>query len=38
MESTTALSGGFRYSPTTSRILASSCGSVENLNVSRRHG
>ena len=35
IESTTALSGGFRYSPTTSRTLASSCGSVENLNVSR---
>jgi hypothetical protein len=38
IESTTALSGGFRYSPTTSRILDSSSGSVENLNVSRRHG
>src|SRR5947209_9838098 len=37
-ESTTALSGGFRYKPTTSRTLASSSGSVENLNVSDRHG
>ena len=36
--STTALSGGLRYSPTTSRTFASSCGSVENLNVSRRQG
>lgn len=34
--STTAFSGGFRYSPTTSRTLASSSGSVENLNVSYR--
>src|SRR5215207_9779300 len=33
-----ALSGGFRYKPTTSRILASSSGSVENLNVSTRQG
>src|SRR4029450_2108782 len=32
--STTAFSGGCRYSPTTSWILASSCGSVENLKVS----
>ena len=38
MQSTTAFSGGFRYSPTTSRTLASSSGSVENLNVSCRHG
>ena len=38
MQSTTAFSGGSRYSPTTSRTLASSCGSVENLNVSTRHG
>jgi len=38
MHSTIALSGGFRYSPTTSRILASSSGSVENLNVCTRHG
>ena len=30
--------GGLRYSPTTSRTFASSSGSVENLNVSRRHG
>ena len=35
---TTAFSGGSRYSPTTSRTLASNSGSVENLNVSRRHG
>lgn len=33
-----ALSGGFRYNPTTSRTLASSSGSVENLNDSVRHG
>jgi hypothetical protein len=38
MQTTTALSGGFRYSPTTSRTFASSSGSVENLNVSRRQG
>jgi hypothetical protein len=38
IESTTALSGGFKYNPTTSRILVSNWGSVENLNVSRRHG
>ena len=36
--STTALPGGFRYNPTTSRTLASSSESVENLNVSCRHG
>ena len=36
--STTAFSGGARYSPTTSVTLATSCGSVENLNVSARHG
>ncbi len=36
--STTALSGGLRYRPTTSRTLASSCGSVENLKLSARHG
>ena len=35
---TTALTGGFRYNPTTSRTLASNSGSVGNLNVSRRHG
>ncbi len=35
---TIAFSGGFRYRPTTSRTLASSSGSVENLKVSRRHG
>jgi hypothetical protein len=38
MHSTIALSGGFRYNPTTSRILASSSGSVENLKVCTRHG
>ena len=37
-QSTTAFSGGCRYSPTTSRTLASSSGSVENLNVSTRQG
>jgi hypothetical protein len=35
---TTAFSSGSRYKPTTSRIFASSSGSVENLNVSVRHG
>src|SRR6476620_10236548 len=38
MQSTTAFSGGCRYSPTTARTLASSSGSVENLNVSIRQG
>ena len=38
MDSTTAFSGGSRYRPTTSRILASSSGSVENLNVSCLNG
>ena len=38
IQTTTALSGGFKYNPTTSRTLASNSGSVENLNVSRRHG
>ena len=33
-QTTTAFSGGARYRPTTSRTLASSCGSVENLNPS----
>jgi hypothetical protein len=37
-QTTTAFSGGCRYSPTTSRIFPSSCGSVENLNVSARQG
>src|SRR4051812_24019275 len=37
-DTTTAPSGGSRYKPTTSRILASSRGSVENLNVSTRCG
>src|SRR5665213_2673487 len=36
--STIAFSGGHKYNPTTSRILASSSGSVENLNVPKRHG
>ena len=36
--STTALSGGLRYRPMTSRTLASSCGSVENLKLCVRHG
>ena len=35
---TTAFSGGFRYNPMMSRTLASSSGSVENLNVCRRQG
>jgi len=38
MQSTTAFSGGARYSPTTSRIFASSSGSVENLKVCTRQG
>src|SRR3712207_8983097 len=38
MQSTTAFSGGCRHSPTTSRILVSRGGSVENLNVCVRHG
>lgn len=37
-QTTTAFSGGLRYSPTTSVSLASSCGSVENLKSSRRQG
>jgi hypothetical protein len=37
-QTTMARSGGCRYRPTTSRTLASSCGSVENLKVSSRHG
>jgi hypothetical protein len=35
---TLSQSGGFRYNPTTSVTLAISSGSVENLNVSTRHG
>jgi hypothetical protein len=35
---TTALSGGAKYSPTTSVTLATSSGSVENRNDSDRHG
>jgi len=38
MHKTTAFSGGFMYSPTTSMTLASNSGSVENLNVSSFHG
>jgi hypothetical protein len=38
MLSTIAFSGGARYRPTTSVTLATSSGSVENLNVSLRHG
>jgi len=38
IEGPAALSGGFRYRPTTSRTLAFTSGSVENLNVSRRRG
>ena len=34
----TALPGGARYMPTTSRTSASSCGPVENLNPSVRRG
>lgn len=36
MLKTTALMGGFRYKPTTSRILASASGSAVNLKVSAR--
>jgi hypothetical protein len=36
--STIAFSGGCMYSPTISVTLPASCGSVENLNVSARHG
>ena len=36
--STIAFSGGYRYNPTTSMTFATSSGSVENLNVSARHG
>ena len=36
--STIAFSGGARYNPTMSVTLATSSGSVENLNVSDRHG
>ena len=38
MLSTIAFSGGLRYNPTTSLTLATSSGSVENLNVSARQG
>src|SRR5215217_5569114 len=37
-QSTIAFSGGARYNPTMSVTLASSSGSVENLNVSAFHG
>jgi hypothetical protein len=35
---TTAASGGFRYSPTTSRTLSMNCGSVDSLKSSMRCG
>ena len=35
---TTACSGGFMYSPTTSRTLSTNCGSSDSLNVSVNHG
>jgi hypothetical protein len=38
MQTTTAFCGGARYRPTTSPTVASSCGSVENLNPSVRCG
>ena len=38
MLTTTAFCGGSKYRPTTSRILAFSSGSVENVHVSTRHG
>jgi hypothetical protein len=34
MQSTTARSGGFRYSPTTSWTLSTKCGSEDSLNDS----
>ena len=37
-QSTIAFSGGARYSPTMSVTFAINSGSVENLNVSDRHG
>src|SRR6478609_9642050 len=37
-QSTMASSGGGRYSPTMSVTFATNSGSVENLNVSDRHG
>src|SRR5512146_1052701 len=37
-QSTTALSGGFRYRPTTSTSFSSNRGSVDSLNVSTRCG
>ncbi len=36
--STTAASGGFKYSPTTSRTLSTNCGSGDTLNSSTRWG
>src|SRR3954467_6699519 len=36
--STTAPSGGFRYSPTTSNTLSTNSGSLDSLNVSARCG
>ena len=38
MHSTTALSGGFRYNPTTSVSFSVNAGSVDNLKVSMRWG
>jgi hypothetical protein len=37
-QSTTAASGGFRHSPTTSRTLSMNCGSVDSFQVSTRCG
>src|SRR3990172_7310124 len=37
-QSTTALAGGFRYSPTTSVSFSTNCGSRDNLKVSTRWG
>jgi hypothetical protein len=37
-QGTTARSGGFRYSPTTSRTFPTNCGSGDSLNVSDRCG
>src|SRR6187402_943266 len=38
MHNTIALSGGFRYRPTTSTSLSSNFGSLDTLNVSTRWG
>src|SRR5271157_4004120 len=37
-QTTTARSGGFRYSPTTSRTFSMNSGSSDNLKVSAAHG